>query len=264
MQKFNLKNVLIQSLKPTSFLVMFNKVINRLFSYRGSLSKNKNLKWIKENLSDISTFANNISPALWKEALKESTILEENANKTLEKIKYPLGGGAAYPLLYFLTRYLRPESVLETGVAAGFSSYAILSALQKNGKGKLYSSDFPYFRIKDPEKYIGIVVEKKLKNNWHLFVKGDENNLPMIFKQVKQIDIFSYDSDKTYSGKSKTFKKVFNYLTENSVIILDDIQDDSFFYDFIQKNNILNWKLFEFQNKYLGIIGNLIHQEIKK
>ena len=156
-----------------------------------------------------------------------------------------------------MTRYLRPESVLETGVAAGFSSYAILSALQKNGKGKLYSSDVPYFRIKDPEKYIGIVVEKKLKNNWHLFVKGDENNLPMIFKQVKQIDIFSYDSDKTYSGKSKTFKKVFDYLTENSVIILDDIQDDSFFYDFIKKNNILNWKLFEFQNKYLGIIGNL-------
>ena len=111
--------------------------------------------------------------------------------------------------------------------------------LQKNGKGKLFSSDFPYFRIKDPEKYIGIVVEKKLKNNWHLFVKGDENNLPMIFKKVKQIDIFSYDSDKTYSGKSKTFKKVFNYLTENSVIILDDIQDDSFFYDFVQKNNIL-------------------------
>ena len=86
----------------------------------------------------------------------------------------------------------------------------------------------------------------------------------MIFKQVKKIDIFSYDSDKTYSGKSKTFKKIFNYLTENSVIILDDIQDDSFFYDFINKNNILNWKLFEFQNKYLGIIGNLNHQEIKK
>ena len=77
----------------------------------------------------------------------------------MENIQYNLGGGADYPLLYFLTRYLNPENVLETGVAAGFSSYAILSALQKNRKGTLYSSDFPYLRIKNPERYIGIVVE---------------------------------------------------------------------------------------------------------
>ena len=261
MQKLNLKNVFRQSLKPSRFLVMLNKVLNRLFSYKGTLSKNKNLKWIKDNVSDISTFANNISPSLWEEALKQSEILEHKANKTLEKINYHLGGGAAYPLLYFLTRYLRPENVLETGVAAGFSSYAILSALEKNGKGKLFSSDFPYFRIKDPEKYIGIVVEKNLKKNWHLFVEGDENNLSKIFKKVNQIDMFSYDSDKTYVGKLKTFKEVYKFLTENSVIILDDIQDDSFFYDFIQKNNISNWKLFEFQNKYFGVIGDLILQE---
>ena len=162
-------------------------------------------------------------------------------------------------MLYFLTRYLNPKNVLETGVAAGFSSYAILSALQKNGKGTLYSSDFPYFRIKDPEKYIGIVVEKSLRKNWNLFIEGDENNLPKIFKTVKKIDIFSYDSDKTYSGRSKTLKKVSNFLTENSVIIMDDIQDNSFFHDYIKENNISNWKVFEFHNKYLGIIGKLVN-----
>jgi hypothetical protein len=35
---------------------------------------------------------------------------------------------------------------------AGFSSSAILTALKENGEGILYSSDFPYFRIKNPEK----------------------------------------------------------------------------------------------------------------
>mgnify|MGYP007000273262 len=72
----------------------------------------------------------------------------------------------------------------------------------------LYSSDFPYFRIKDPEKYIGIVVEKSLRKNWNLFIEGDENNLPKILKTAKKIDILSYDSDKTYSGRSKTLTKV--------------------------------------------------------
>ena len=257
MQKFNFFNVLKQSLKPTRFFVILKKVYSRFFSYEGSLSKDQNLKWIKRNISEVSTFATILSSPLWEEAVTQSNILEKNANKTLETINYDLGGGAAYPLLYFLTRYLRPDNVLETGVAAGFSSYAILSALKKNGKGTLYSSDFPYFRINNPEKYIGIVVEKDLKKNWNLFVEGDDNNLPKIFKSVKKIDLFSYDSDKRYSGRSKTLKKVSNFLSENHVIIMDDIQDNSFFHDFIKENNISHWKIFEFQNKYLGLIGQV-------
>ena len=240
---------------------MINKVRTRFISYEWTLTKEQNLKWIKENVGEVSTFANNISSSLWEESIAQSKILEQNAHKTLENIKYNLGGGADYPLLYFLTRYLSPNNVLETGVAAGFSSYAILSALQKNGKGRLYSSDFPYFRIKDPEKYIGIVVEKKLRKNWNLFIEGDENNLRKILKKVKKIDIFSYDSDKTYEGRSKTLKKVSKFLTENSVIVMDDIQDNSFFYDYIKENNISNWQVFEFSNKYLGIIGKLVSEQ---
>ena len=120
MQKFNFFNVLKQSLKPTRFFVILKKVYSRFFSYEGSLSKDQNLKWIKRNISEVSTFATILSSPLWEEAVTQSNILEKNANKTLETINYDLGGGAAYPLLYFLTRYLRPDNVLETGVAAGF------------------------------------------------------------------------------------------------------------------------------------------------
>ena len=55
-----------------------------------------------------------------------------------------LGGGGNFILLYFLTRKFN-KVVVETGVAAGWSSLAILGAFEKNGEGKLYSSDFPYF-----------------------------------------------------------------------------------------------------------------------
>ena len=261
MQKFNFINVLKQSIRPLRFVVMINKIRSRFFSYEGTLTWEQNLEWIRENVTEVSIFANSISSTLWEEAITQSKILEQNAKKTLENINYDLGGGADYPLLYFLTRYLGPKNVLETGVAAGFSSYAILSALKKNGKGILYSSDFPYFRIKDPEKYIGIVVEENLRKNWNLFIEGDENNLPKIFKRVNKIDIFSYDSDKTYSGRSKTLKKVSKFLTKNSIIIMDDIQDNSFFYDYIKENDISDWKIFEFNNKYLGIIGKLVNQK---
>ena len=45
-------------------------------------------------------------------------------------------------LLFFLTRFLKPNIVLETGVANGYSSKAILYAIKKNKKGSLFSSDF--------------------------------------------------------------------------------------------------------------------------
>ena len=102
-----------------------------------------------------------IDHKLFIETKNESLKLNVYANTRLKNIKVKLGGGANDILLYFFVRYYKPKVILETGVAAGFSSLAILKALKKNKYGKLYSSDFPYFRIKNPENYIGILVDKK-------------------------------------------------------------------------------------------------------
>ena len=257
MQSFNIFNILNQALNPSRFKVMYDKVLKRLFSGEQTLDKKENLKWIKENISDLSDFGKQISQTIWSESLKESKVIESRAYKVLDSIKYDLGGGGAYPLIYFLTRVIKPNVVLETGVAAGFSSYSILSALNRNAKGKLFSSDFPYFRIKDPEKYIGIVVDNKLKNNWELYIEGDSNNLKKILSCVDEVDLFIYDSDKSYVGKKETFSKVTPFLSDEAVILIDDIEDDSFFYDFVKENEIYNWKIFEFEGKFCGLIGNL-------
>ena len=42
---------------------------------------------------------------------------------------------------------------------------------------------------------------------------------------------------------------------------MDDIQDNSFFYDYTKENDISDWKIFEFNKKYLGIIGKLVNQK---
>tara|TARA_B100001989_G_C24234983_1_gene314440 strand:+ start:346 stop:477 length:132 start_codon:yes stop_codon:yes gene_type:complete len=42
---------------------------------------------------------------------------------------------------------------------------------------------------------------------------------------------------------------------------MDDIQNNSFFHDYIKENNISNWKVFKFHGKYLGIIGKLVSQK---
>lgn len=160
-------------------------------------------------------------------------------------------------MLNFITRYMEPDCIVETGVAAGFSSYSFLSAIKANGRGKLYSSDFPYFRIPNPESYIGVIVEESLKDNWSLCIDGDEICLPKIVRSVNKVDIFHYDSDKSYSGRKFAFSVISKVLSRDGIILMDDIQDNSFFYDYVEDNNPESWCVFEFQGKYVGMIGKL-------
>ena len=45
-----------------------------------------------------------------------------------------------YVLLNSLVSYFKPKNIVETGVAAGVSSHAILTAVEDNKRGHLYSS----------------------------------------------------------------------------------------------------------------------------
>ena len=107
---------------------------------------------------------------------------------------------ANYFLLYFLVRKFCPKIIVETGVAAGWTTLSILRALDKNQVGKLYSSDFPYFRLPDPEKFIGILVPKHYKENWCLYIKGDENNIKEITgKSISHFRKCSDPADKDHN-----------------------------------------------------------------
>ena len=259
-QKNNLINIITSLLNPKYTWIILNKIILR-FSKNNKNDYFENLQWLKDNCSDLDTFCLNKDEELWSEALKVSTEIKINAQKILNNVKYDLGGGGNYPLLYFLVRTLNPKSVVETGVAAGFSSQSILKALEKNNNnGKLYSSDFPYFRIKNSEKYIGLIVDEKYKKNddlWELHVNGDSNNLPKIMNKIDNIDILDYDSDKSQLGRSFAMSLIEKKMRADGIIIMDDIQDNDFFKRYLNLNKIENWKIFSFENKYVGIIGNI-------
>jgi hypothetical protein len=133
----------------------------------GQLSLAENIIWIKENCISFPVFARALDSELWHESEGMAQALEIHAYNILRGITYELGGGGADPFLYFLTRYLRPQCIVETAVGAGYSSSAFLSALRDNGKGRLYSSDFPYFRLPQPEKFIGVAVAERPMGAFH-------------------------------------------------------------------------------------------------
>ena len=257
-QKFNFINILKFTLKSKQFVIMLKKLLARILNDDGSISKNNNYQWLKSNCSDLEKFAKNLNEPLWAETLLVSNKINKIGIKKLSSIDYDLGGGGYYPLLYFFARLLKPEVIVETGVAAGFSSLAFLMAIEKNCGGYLYSSDFPYFRLPNPEKYIGYIVDEKYKKNWNLFIEGDKNNLPIIIENIESIDIFHYDSDKTFDGRDYALSLIEKLLNKKSLIIMDDIQDNSFFHDYILDNQIEDWNIFYFEGKYIGLIGSII------
>ena len=258
MQKTNLVNVARFIVKsPKRVFELFHKVSERLFDRASTLKKEELDKWLKENAADLEPHLVKWDAQLWEEAQKFFKDFEQRAHEKLKELPFKMGGGGHYPLLYFLVRRLRPSVVVETGVASGFSTQAILKAMQINGKGKLYSSDFPLFRIKDPEKYIGILVEEDLKKDWKLFLEGDRISLPKISNEVDQIDIFHYDSDKSYKGREFALKTINPKMRKDSLIMFDDIHNNSHFFDYVKTNNVTNYKVFFFINKYVGFIGEL-------
>jgi len=142
-------------------------------------------------------------------------------------------------------------------VAAGWSSLFILRALKKNGKGFLFSSDFPYFRLKNPEQYIGYLAQDEVnKHNWCLDIRGDDVALKEFVNRLKnnEIDIFHYDSDKSYSGRLKSLKILGSKINSKTIIIFDDIQNNLHFRDYVHEHK-KKFHVLEFHGKYVGVIG---------
>jgi hypothetical protein len=196
-----------------------------------------------------------VKTELWEEAVFTAEEITIHGKNILSQINLELGGGGAYPILYFYTRYLNAQNIIETGVAAGWSSLSVLLAIEKNSNnGMLYSTDFPLFRFNNPEDIIGILVPEKLKRNWKLDIRGDDLALPQLVMQAGRIDVFHYDSEKSYRGRQKAWSIVAEHLSDNAVVMFDDIQNNFHFRDLVEHLRV-EFCVFEFQGKYLGLFN---------
>jgi hypothetical protein len=93
-----------------------------------------------------------------------------------------------------------------------------------------------------------------LKSRWHLFKRGDVANLPLILSQCPAVQLFHYDSDKSYSGRRFATALVSPRLASSAIYLMDDIQDNLFFRDFVSETGA-PFDVFAYQGKFLGAIG---------
>ena len=175
----------------------------------------------------------------------------QNALEIQNNCPIKMGGAGALELLFAACEFTKAKSVVETGVAYGWSSFASLTSLEKRN-GTLYSSDMPYLG-QDGDQYVGCIVPQHLKNNWKLFRHADRESLPKILKETQQIDVVHYDSDKSYEGMKWAYETLFPYVNKGGIFISDDINDNSAFQDFCEQQNI-EPTVVEFEGKFVGVI----------
>jgi predicted O-methyltransferase YrrM len=248
-----LRNVLRNAMHPGYVGEMLHKLKLRLTDRAAAAEARASSQWCAKVAEEAAPWAKAIDPALWQEAEAFGAEHALHSRTVLERIGMPLAGGGFYTLIYFIVRLIRPDHALETGVAAGYSSRAILTAMARNGKGRLWSSDFPLFRLENPEQFIGILVEPDLKKNWRLLVRGDRHNLPELLAEMPRVDFFHFDSDKSRSGREFEFAEIEPKLTADSVVMFDDVQDNLHFKDMVERTG-RPYRLFAFGGKWIGVV----------
>ncbi|RLI96082.1 MAG: hypothetical protein DRO99_05055 [Candidatus Aenigmatarchaeota archaeon] len=152
--------------------------------------------------------------------------------------------------LYCLIRKLRPDDMVETGVASGYSSSIILQALSMNGNGTLHSIDYQpdneKSKVMPKVDDVGWMVPKTLRKRWDLVIGDSKKELPLLLKRLGSnhrkammhdalhpcIDMFMHDSLHTYGHMYFEYETAWKHMKKHGVLLSHDIMQNSAFEDF--------------------------------
>lgn len=164
--------------------------------------------------------------------LKSNTRFYHHLNTNV--LKYDCYAGIKVdliPIYYILMRSLKPEIMIETGVANGISSAILLQAMEDNHIGKLYSIDIPGF-ITKPGATSGWIIPDNLRSRWRLFLGSSHKHLKPVCEVLGSIDLFISDSAHYYDNEMFEFSTVWPYLRKGGLMGIDDSTSCSALDDF--------------------------------
>jgi predicted O-methyltransferase YrrM len=148
--------------------------------------------------------------------------------------------------LYALTRLLQPATVVETGVADGRSSFMILSALERNGRGVLHSFDVR------PDA--GSLARGHEQWNLHTSdAKDPRSTFTTALEQIDVIDMFVHDSDHGYPNQMFEYESAWPKVPVGGVLASDDVDLTKAYVDFAVRNELRPAFLFD-SRKILGAL----------
>jgi predicted O-methyltransferase YrrM len=151
-----------------------------------------------------------------------------------------------FVLLYSLVRSNKSKFVVETGVANGITTNAIMNALQQASKdGELHSFDvLPEAR----NAYSG-------PGNWNFHLlpaKNTARKIKGIVSKFSKVDIWVHDSDHGYRWQKFEYLLALASLSDNGILISDDIDASSAWGELAKTHFRKSFIIFD-SRKFIGI-----------
>lgn len=134
--------------------------------------------------------------------------------------------------VWCLVLHLRPNAVVETGVARGITSRFILEALAHNRRGHLWSIDLPPPLDPALHHQVGVAVPEHLRGNWTYVRGSSRRRLRSLLAQLGEIDMFVHDSRHTERNVLFELGRAWNALNSEGVVVVDDIDLNRGFHSF--------------------------------
>lgn len=148
--------------------------------------------------------------------------------------------------LYAIIRITKPNTIVETGVFEGAGSCAILLALERNKKGRLYSIDFPSLPL-PLNKTTGWRIPQHLRSRWNLIIGRSSEELQKLLTYLGEIDMFLHDSEHSYENMHFEYETAWEHIREGGLFLSHDITRNSAFRGFAMLHN----------KKYFYMLHNL-------
>lgn len=243
--------------RPQLFPQFLHLLKQRLFSLPEPDTRPMAEKWCAERAVSVSEAVRLVTGAPMDMPVDQKfadTFREAHARADACPVR--MGGPGALDLLYWVALRVRAGKAIETGVAYGWSSLALLLALEETPGSRLISTDMPYLRV-DNDDFVGLVVPDRLRDRWELLRRADRQVLPGALHKLGTIDLCHYDSDKSYSGRMWAYPLLWKALRPGGVFISDDIDDNLGFRDYaaqIGMDPIVVRVSNDSQSKFVGIL----------
>jgi len=141
---------------------------------------------------------------------------------------------------YAAIRAFAPEVVVETGVANGVSSAYLLLAMQKNGRGKLYSIELGDTSYLPPGKAPGWMVPQELRDRWSLQIGDSRALLPRMLNELATVDVFIHDSLHTYDQMLWEYRAAYPHIRAGGLLFSDDAAWNPAFPEFTREVSAKN------------------------
>ena len=175
------------------------------------------------------------------------------ARKMEESCPVKMGGEGAISFIYQLVKSSKSKKIIETGVAYGWSSLAILLAIKDEKEAHLISNDMPYINMGNDD-YVGCIIPGELRCQWDLQRLPDVKGIPLALKKFNNtIDFCHYDSDKSYTGRMWASPLIWKALNVGGFFVADDINDNLAFKHFCKSVN-RSPVIIKHLDKYVGVI----------